>query len=201
MQIIDKMDLGSEGAMYAVEIEDGFFVDVKVKDTGLVYVMQNEDGSTVYDGRCADYTYPGFEYDEKAVVDLVKEAMNKGVDKIMVAIESTDDYSNSEFHSRLVDLDIQNEDGTFGKVVESYRIACINENGRIDKYDDRMFESAGEARAAVLGNKGLELVSYDDLVHEAGKGLGAVLKDAQVRAAEGVAGKAGKDFEYDYQSL
>ena len=74
MRIIDRCDLGSEGTMFAVELEDGFYVDVKVcADGGLVYVMQNGDGSTVYDGRNADYTYPAFEYDENAVLKLVNE--------------------------------------------------------------------------------------------------------------------------------
>ena len=88
--------------------------------------------------------------------------------RIKVAIESTDDHTDTGFHQELVDTDIRNEDGSFGKVKDFYRIVAINENGRIAAYDDRVFESSAEARAAVAELPGLELVIYDDLVHEAG---------------------------------
>lgn len=89
--------------------------------------------------------------------------------RIRVAIESTDDYTDAGFHQRLIDDDIQNEDGSYGKVVDYYRIVAINENGRLAAFDDRIFESSAEARGAVAELPGLELVIYDDLVHEAEK--------------------------------
>lgn len=175
MRIVDIYEI-NDGQIFSIELEEDRFVDVKVCDgklDGLIYVVQNEDGSTVYSDKAysdkgVDAVYPGFEYDEKAVLDLVKEAMNKGMGKIKVAIESTDDYSDAQFHSKLVDSDIRNDDGTYGKVVESYRIVNINENGKIDKFDDRVFESHGAAKEAILSDSAFELVSYDDLVHEAG---------------------------------
>lgn len=88
-------------------------------------------------------------------------------EKIRVAIESTDDHTEPGFHQELIDTDIQNEDGSYGKVKDYYRIAAINENGRIAAFDDRVFKSSAEARAAVAELPGLELVSYDELVHEA----------------------------------
>ena len=116
--------------------------------------------------------------------------LNNDSQKTRVAIESTDDYSDSTFYARLVDSDIKNEYGTYGRVVESYRIVAINENGRIDKFDDRLFVSADGANAAVLADSNLVLVNYDDLVHEAGNllrdkrlaSLGAVLADATIRS-------------------
>lgn len=90
-------------------------------------------------------------------------------DRIHVAIESTDDYTDTGFHQRLIDDHIQNEDGSYGKVVDYYRIVAIGENGRLAAFDDRVFESSAEARAAVAELPGLELVVYDDLVHEAEK--------------------------------
>ena len=190
MRIVDSYEI-NDGQIFSVELAEDRFVDVKVCDgklDGFIYVVQNEDGSTVYSDKAytdkgIDAVYPGFVYDEKAVLDLVKEAMNKGMGKIRVAIESTDDYSDATFYARLVEDDVRNEDGTYGKVVDSYRIVRINENGKIDKLDERVFASAEEARDAALRDARLELVSYDDLVHEAGKGLGAVIVDAQDRAS------------------
>ena len=93
-------------------------------------------------------------------------------EKNRVAIESTDDYTDTKFHKNLIDADIQNEDGSHGKVVDYYRIATIGENGRMTALDERVFASAEAAEAAVAGDPALELVSYDTLVHEAGKKLG-----------------------------
>lgn len=89
--------------------------------------------------------------------------------QIRIAIESTDDYYEPGFHSDLIDSGIQNEDGSYGKVKDYYRIVAINESGRVAAFDDRIFESSAEARAAVAELPGLELVTYDDLVHEAEK--------------------------------
>lgn len=179
MRIVDNYEI-NDGQIFSVELEDDRFVDVKVCDgklDGLIYVVQNEDGSTVYSDKAysdkrVDSVYPGFEYDEKSVLDLVKEAVRRSMAKVRVAIESTDDYSDPQFHSRLEDWGIPAPDGCYGKVVDFYRIVKINENGRIDKLDDRVFKSHAAAKEAVLTDSTLELVSYDDLVHSAGKMLG-----------------------------
>ena len=77
MQIVGSFNGDAHSMVYTVELEPGFMVDVKAcAETGLVYVMQNEDGSTVYDPACADYTYPDYEYDEDAVVQLVKKEIS-----------------------------------------------------------------------------------------------------------------------------
>lgn len=57
---------GSEGACY---------IDAMVSDSGLAYVMENEDGATVYgaDGR----TYPDVVYDELQALQLAREAFQK----------------------------------------------------------------------------------------------------------------------------
>ena len=198
MRVVDSYGINDGGMIFSVELADDRFVDVKVcPDGGPVYVMQNADGSTVYTGEwVADNTCPGYEYDENVVLDLVKSTANKRMDMIKVAIESTDDYSDSTFHSRLVDDEVLNEDGTYGKVVDFYRIVRINENGRIDKFDDRVFKNLDTARDAVLDDARLVLVSYDVLVHEAGKGLGAVVADALERAADGSSGKADRNVDF-----
>lgn len=263
MRIVDSYGINDGGLIYSVELAEDRFVDVKVCDGklgGLIYVMQNEDGSTVYSDKAytdkgVDSVYPGFEYDEKEVLALVRASLMLDIEqpsknekygadnagafvaqgliramqedgitlaqvseelnyrecasvqdgragwddslieystkelefieaawasmeteqgKVRVAIESTDDYSDSAFHSRLVDSDVKNEDGTYGRLVESYRIVSLNQNGRIDKFDDRVFVSPEAARNTVLNDARLVLVGYDDLVHEAGKGLQVV---------------------------
>lgn len=93
--------------------------------------------------------------------------VNKMDEKTRVAIESTQDYTDPDFHSELVGLDIQNEDGTYGRMVEFYRLAAIGENGRVAPYDERIFNSAEEATQAVQEDERLELIGYDDLIREA----------------------------------
>lgn len=81
MKIVDCYGVNDGSTFVSVELAEDRFVDVKVCDwngKGLVYVMQNEDGSTVYSDKAysdngVDACYPGFEYDEKAVVEFVKD--------------------------------------------------------------------------------------------------------------------------------
>lgn len=57
---------------YAVELQSGFSVAVKASaETGLIYVMQNHDGSTVHRCGSTEETYPDYRYDEVAVIELV----------------------------------------------------------------------------------------------------------------------------------
>lgn len=51
-----------------VELEPGYAVDVKFLESGLVYVMQNHDGSTVYSTADRDTTYPDYQYNEADVL-------------------------------------------------------------------------------------------------------------------------------------
>lgn len=79
MKIVDSYDVNGGSHFYSVELAENRFVDVKVcPDSGLVYVMENEDGSTVYTGEWAPgATVPGYAYDEKEVVRFVKEVYEK----------------------------------------------------------------------------------------------------------------------------
>lgn len=95
-------------------------------------------------------------------------------EQIMVAIESTDDYADTSFHSDLIDLDKQNLDGSWGTVVEHYRLVKIGDTGRIEVLDkDLVFDIRAQAEAAVGSIPYARLVDYDTLVHEAGKSLTA----------------------------
>ena len=73
LQVVDSYIL-ENAAIYTVSLAPGFCVDVKVcEDTGLVYVMENCNGSKVYrDGDC-DSTFPNYTFDEAAIVAFVKE--------------------------------------------------------------------------------------------------------------------------------
>ncbi len=88
------------------------------------------------------------------------------VESPVVAIESTDDYADTNFYANLADSDIQNEDGSYGRVVERYRIVTVDENNRVVPYDNDVYLSNEEASRAAK-EKGLILTDYDSIVHEA----------------------------------
>ena len=94
--------------------------------------------------------------------------------KIMrnVAIESTEDYTDPSFHQNLIDSDVQNEDGSYGKVQDYYRIVAINDNGRVTAIDGRVFNTYESAVAAISADDSMQRVSYADLVNRAGAALG-----------------------------
>lgn len=99
---------------------------------------------------------------------------NAPPEQIMVAIESTDDYTDANFHSELIDLDKQNRDGSWGTVVDHYRLVKIGDSGRIESLDrDLVFDTRAQAEAAATSIPYAQLVDYDTLVHEAGKSLTA----------------------------
>lgn len=83
-----------------------------------------------------------------------------------VSIESTEDYTETNFHKELVNVDIQNPDGTYGRVKDYYRIVEAGERGLIP-IDDRIFESYEDARVAIMENESLFLMDYDRLVGQA----------------------------------
>jgi len=82
MKLIDTYEINNQIAVYTVSLEPGFNVDVKVfSDTGLVYVMQNADGSTVYDQDSSECTFPDYKYNEEDVIRFVKETINRQDEK------------------------------------------------------------------------------------------------------------------------
>lgn len=84
MEILDSFAVDDKNKIYAVSLEAGFIVDVKVcVETGLVYVMQNEDGSTVYGQAFTDYTFPDYSYDEEAVIQFIKESLSVSLDELL----------------------------------------------------------------------------------------------------------------------
>ena len=89
-----------------------------------------------------------------------------------VAIESTEDYTDPSFYQNLIDIDIQNEDGSYGKVQDYYRIVGLNENGRLTPVNDLVFNTYEAALSSINADDTMQRISYDDLVNRAGKALG-----------------------------
>ena len=78
MKIIDKWN-DQSATFCTIELEPGVYVDIKViKETGLIYIMQNEDGTLAY----GDKSALGYQFDEKAAIAMVaanlKEGTNSG---------------------------------------------------------------------------------------------------------------------------
>lgn len=95
--------------------------------------------------------------------DIAKESHRR----ILVAIESTDDYYDTAFHSDFINADIQNSDGTYGQTRDYYRIVSIdNTTGKLTPFDNRTFVDLDSAKEAVAQNNKLQLTDYDTLVRK-----------------------------------
>ena len=89
-------------------------------------------------------------------------------DRHLVAIESTEDYVTPNFYAKLVDADVRNNDGSYGRIQDQYRIADIGGAGKdahMKAFDDRIFNSRQEARNAILANPSLKEIGYDAMVN------------------------------------
>lgn len=112
----------------------------------------------------------------KGFSQIAQEILDRSApqEQIMVAIESTDDYADTSFHAGLTNLDQQNPDGSWGTVAERYRLVKIGDSGRIEPLDrDLVFDTQAQAQATADSIPYAQLVDYDTLIHEAGKGLTA----------------------------
>lgn len=84
-----------------------------------------------------------------------------------VAIESTEDYTYTNFHQELVNIDQQNPDGTYGQVKDFYRVVTVRQEMReisVQPYNDRVFDSREEAAAWIAADPSLEEIPYDSMV-------------------------------------
>lgn len=104
--------------------------------------------------------------DRERIADLREINRQYLEQKKDVAIESTEDYTDIDFHKELIDIDKQNLDGTYGQMKNFYRIVTVGENG-LETVDNRVFESYEEARVAIARDEFLALVDYDSLVERA----------------------------------
>ena len=73
MKIISEFeDHGKK--IYTVAIQDGKCVDVGIiESVGLIYIMQNADGSLMYDIENPDNTYPDYYLNTQEVLALVQK--------------------------------------------------------------------------------------------------------------------------------
>jgi len=88
VEVLDSYE-SNNSVFFTVSLEPGFCADVKIcTDTGLAYVMQNDDGSLVYAQGDPDRTYPDYPIDEQAVLRLVKAFHSKNVTANKPALSS-----------------------------------------------------------------------------------------------------------------
>ena len=79
MRVTDSYAVDERSTIFTVEISNGLYVDVKLfKDTGLCYIMQNGDGSTIYGETGTEIIRIGTRYDEQAVLDMVRKCNFEG---------------------------------------------------------------------------------------------------------------------------
>ena len=76
MRVTDHYTVDDRSTIFTVEVGNKQYVDVKLcKDTGLCYIMQNGDGSTIYGETGTETLRIGASYDEQAVLDMVKNVV------------------------------------------------------------------------------------------------------------------------------
>ena len=150
----------AEETVESLEVtEDGFFIetngaDYVLEDFGKRVFLSREEAQAVLDAREANDTH-------REDITLKDDVIT------YVAIESTEDYTDPTFHQSLIDDDIQNPDGSYGKVVNKYRLVVIGSEGRIIPLDNRVFDSFNEVSVALLTTSNYRMVNYDDMVKEA----------------------------------
>lgn len=119
----------------------------------------------------------------KGLSDLASAVLERitTAELIMVAIESTDDYTDANFHQDLINIDHQNPDGSWGTVVDRYRLVTLGDTGRVETLDDDLvFQTKAQAKTAAESIPYARLVDYDTLVHEAGKNLTAKFMPGEI---------------------
>lgn len=109
-----------------------------------------------------------FNSDEKDIYAKLSALLPRKAPLItQVAIESTEDYTDIEsgFSSAIINPDVQNKDGSYGKVKEYYRLVMVGENGQLVPYNDTVYENFDDARKAISQNADIIEVAYDDIIH------------------------------------
>lgn len=77
MRILNNPFVFSGAVYYDIELADDILVNVKLlTNSGLAYILQNEDGTTAY-SRSHNRTYPDYQYDESQVISMVLADFNK----------------------------------------------------------------------------------------------------------------------------
>ena len=78
LQIVNSFVSEDLASIYSVSLAHGFFVDVKVFDkSGLIYVMENHNGSTVYGFAGPEVPISNYNYDEASIIKFVKDFHEK----------------------------------------------------------------------------------------------------------------------------
>ena len=102
---------------------------------------------------------------EEKLASIWKDVPDFGTDgkRRIVAVESTKDYEDQEF--------TPNRYNTKGDGREDYyRVVGIQEGGwYVEPVEDKVYRSYREAEKAIKANQAWKQISYDRLIHEAGK--------------------------------
>lgn len=85
--------------------------------------------------------------------------------KTYIAIESTEDYTTADFHKELVDITKQNKNGTYGRMVDYYRLVTIGMDKTVVPLNDKVYESYEDAVKSVPATYEFEIIGYDDMIH------------------------------------
>lgn len=139
-----------EGKDYGVIYDD---------NVGLYYATKKEGNRQVLVAENAE--------DYRREIERLMEQSKQENEERYVAIESTDDYTDTTFHADHINPDVQNRDGTYGQIKNYYRIVTQGDDGRIIPYDSEVFDSYEKAKDAILKKENLSLVDYDTLVYMA----------------------------------
>lgn len=104
----------------------------------------------------------------KNTLETMNKLSSEEINKIlhMAAVESTNDYVDSNFYQELKDINMQNPDGTYGKTQDYYRIVTVNPvDGKLMPFNQKVYDSYEECAAALNELPEFELTGYDDIVY------------------------------------
>lgn len=89
-KIVSESPVDEKNMIYTVSLEPGYMVDVKAcSENGLVYIMQNQNGNSVYGIAGPDAAFRHYCFDEDMIVNFVKERY--------IAENNDYDFENGEF--------------------------------------------------------------------------------------------------------
>jgi transcriptional antiterminator len=82
MRILNNPFVFSGAVYYDIELADDILVNVKIlTNSGLAYILQNEDGTTAY-SRSQNQTCPDYQYDERQLISIVLADFKKHEGKL-----------------------------------------------------------------------------------------------------------------------
>lgn len=126
------------------------------------YMSQEQKEAHIYGMELSlDYRLNVSEADYLLYERLIKERAERK--KKVIAIESTEDYTDTNFHKNLVDLDTI-IDGAYGREKDFFRLVTVDVDGKVKPIDERIYESIEQARIDIDTSRYTE-INYDDIIY------------------------------------